>query len=586
MKFVYNPFTNKLDPTDSGGGGGGGITTISGDTGSITGSDVNIVAGLDTVACGATVKFENSGTTSTLKVSDVAENIFIGPDTGNVSLTGNGNLGIGIYSSNALTTGSTNVSLGYGALSSATEGTGNVSIGTSSMGQATGSVNTAIGIGSLRYGSKNNNIAIGNGAFDTFGFDGEYNIGLGFNVGGNYTSGTENNNIILGSLNNGVNGESNVLRIGKASGTGLGELNKAFIHGIYNNNSSGFTTPLPVYVGSNGQLGYGAAGGGGGVVTINGDSGSITGTTVKISSGLSVNNCGATVKFQNSGTSSTLNVSDVVSNTFIGNGSGGTYTPFSASANVMLGDYSALGLTTGIANTGVGNGACQSVADGGYNSVLGQNAFALNAGSFNVAIGCVAVQNGTSNCTFNIGIGYGALTATNFDGSNNIGIGYNTGSNYTAGTESSNILIGNQTAGTSGESHVLRIGNATGAGSGNLQSAFIQGISGATVTGATVLCSTSGQLGTISSSRKYKENIQDISDSSILNLRPVKFNYISDESKSSVYGLIAEEVQETFPDLVLYRDGAPDSIKYHELPALLLAEIQRLNKRIEALESK
>ena len=68
---------------------------------------------------------------------------------------------------------------------------------------------------------------------------------------------------------------------------------------------------------------------------------------------------------------------------------------------------------------------------------------------------------------------------------NNTLIGAQVGNNYT-GSESSNIIIGFSTSGTASESHVLRIGNATGTSSGNLNSAFIQGINGITPSGTPI----------------------------------------------------------------------------------------------------
>jgi hypothetical protein len=52
------------------------------------------------------------------------------------------------------------------------------------------------------------------------------------------------------------------------------------------------------------------------------------------------------------------------------------------------------------------------------------------------------------------------------------------------------------------------------------------------------------------------------------------------------FGLIAEEVEKVFPELVVHKDGQPETVRYHELPALLLNEIQKLVKRVEFLESQ
>lgn len=91
------------------------------------------------------------------------------------------------------------------------------------------------------------------------------------------------------------------------------------------------------------------------------------------------------------------------------------------------------------------------------------------------------------------------------------------------------------------------------------------------------------------SSIRYKENVKDMGTCSnnVMKLRPVTFNYKEDASKSKTYGLIAEEVAELFPDLVVYNpNGEIETVKYHLLPPMMLNEIQKLSKRIEILESK
>lgn len=256
-----------------------------------------------------------------------------------------------------------------------------------------------------------------------------------------------------------------------------------------------------------------------------------------------------------------------LSSTFLGGGSG-NFT-FTQLRNTGLGWLTLGTLTSGTSNTAVGAVSGGVVTSGQHNALVGQQSGGgLTTGSFNSGLGsgtfCPASAPFLSTGSYNVAVGYAA------------------GSNYTT-SESSNILILNP--GVVSESNVIRIG-ATGSGNAQQNACFIAGIHGATVTGAAVLISTSGQLGDISSSIKVKENVQSLDAQSILALRAVKFNYISDQSKSTCYGMIAEEVEKVFPDLVLYKEGNPYSIKYHELPALLLSEIQKLDKRIKQLESR
>jgi hypothetical protein len=247
---------------------------------------------------------------------------------------------------------------------------------------------------------------------------------------------------------------------------------------------------------------------------------------------------------------------------FRATGFSGSSVSFSGALNIMT-----LTLTDALSNTILGYGAGNSSITGAGNIGLGlSNLKALTSGQGNSALAYGGLLNLTTG-SFNIVIGAGSST----DGS---------GFNYTS-SESHNILIAN--LGVTGDSGVIRIGT-----SAIQTSCYISGISGTTVTGAAVLCSTSGELGTISSSERYKENINKINFSdNFEKLNPVSFNYKKDEKKQLHYGLIAEEVEKIYPSLVLYgNDGLPESIAYHEMAALFIAEIQQLKKEIELLKEK
>jgi hypothetical protein len=235
--------------------------------------------------------------------------------------------------------------------------------------------------------------------------------------------------------------------------------------------------------------------------------------------------------------------------------------------NTFLGTNAAGNFTvTGAGNCGIGNVSMQQLTTGGNNSGLGYNSLtSLTTGASNVAIGAAVLG--------------GLLT-----GNNNIGIGASitngaAGHVYTS-SESSNIVIGN--VGVLGESGVIRIGDV------NQTKCFIAGIFGVTVgvSGTPVVVDNAGNLGTVVSSRRLKENIKYLSNtSSVLNLKPVSFHYKSDESKTNHFGLIAEEVHESMPELVSYdHNNQPFSVQYHELPVLLLNEIKKLHAQVSTLE--
>ena len=104
----------------------------------------------------------------------------------------------------------------------------------------------------------------------------------------------------------------------------------------------------------------------------------------------------------------------------------------------------------------------------------------------------------------------------------------------------------------------------------------ISPISGGTVT-------IDGSL-TETSALRYKENVQDLEDSSkVMQLRPVTFDWKKDQKHD--IGLIAEEVAELYPELV-ETNGDITGVKYTKLTALLIKTVQEQNARIEKLENQ
>jgi hypothetical protein len=268
--------------------------------------------------------------------------------------------------------------------------------------------------------------------------------------------------------------------------------------------------------------------------------------------------------------------------------------PNNASNNFSAGLGALAPGTTGSTDTAVGDGALSVNTTGSGNTAVGLDALAMNTtGSSNTATGAQALIFNTTGIN-NTATGNGALdfnttgnanTASgtlallnNFSGSNNIAIGYEAGYNVTG---SNNIDIGSQ--GSGGDSGVIRIGTE-----GTQTSALVAGIYGVNTSGIPVYVNSSGQLGTVSSSRRYKDDIQDMADASsgLMHLRPVTFRYkkpFSDGSKPIQYGLIAEEVAEVYPDLVARTaDGQVETVKYQVLDSMLLNELQKQNTTISA----
>ena len=204
------------------------------------------------------------------------------------------------------------------------------------------------------------------------------------------------------------------------------------------------------------------SGGGGLIQTINGDTGSITGSTVTIYTAANINLSGATVGFFNSGTTSLFQLTDG-SNMFIGNAAGTVnFQGANGVDNMSFGSQtlSSLFLTLGTAN---GNSA--------FGAEALQN---LNTGNNNTSLGYHCLQN---------------LKTGNY----NLGIGQVAGFNYST-SESSNIIICN--SGIALDSNVIRIGTQ-GSGAGQQNTCYIAGIVGVTNSNAQLVTvnSSTGQLG-------------------------------------------------------------------------------------------
>ncbi len=235
--------------------------------------------------------------------------------------------------------------------------------------------------------------------------------------------------------------------------------------------------------------------------------------------------------------------------------------------------------TTGTANTATGLFALFSNYSGNNNTASGDGALYSNttAGG-NTASGYQALFGNTTG-NYNTALGYGAGT---------LGL---LNADHTTG--SYNIYIGSQVVpASSDESFQIRIGN-DGLAGGPYQT-FIAGISTRTITGASpVYVAPDGQLGMVTSSRRFKEDIENMGDvsSGLMKLRPVTFHYKPEYAsgpRQLQYGLIAEEVAEIYPDLVQYdpKTGQPQTVYYHLVNAMLLNEVQKQQKELSALKEQ
>lgn len=318
-------------------------------------------------------------------------------------------------------------------------------------------------------------------------------------------------------------------------------------------------------------------------------------------------------------------ISDSNGNT--GGGSGALFSNNGGTFNTAYGHVALQQNLNGILNTGIGQGALTSNIFGIENTAVGAGALtnnigpnscsncgnnntaigfqsmfsngtpSNNGGSFNTAVGNNALfktdgiaelNEAVSNTgmgnnvlsantigSFNTALGDSALLKVSGNSNSNIAVGSSAGKNLTSG--SNNIYLGSL-GGAATESNTMRLGSGQ-------SRTFVTGVYAAHATARQVFINSNGQLGTLASSARYKRNIQDMNDSShaLFQLRPVTFHYNFEPDGERQYGLIAEEVEKIYPELVTRdEDGKPESVQYHELIPMLLNELQHQQQTLDA----
>jgi hypothetical protein len=272
-------------------------------------------------------------------------------------------------------------------------------------------------------------------------------------------------------------------------------------------------------------------------------------------------------------------------------------------ANTAVGWYSLFSETTGSFNTATGTGALLfNTAD--QNTAFGAAALLFNTTGFqNTAVGTAALLNNTaseqntasgaqallSNSTGHDNTANGAnALVNNTTGNDNVALGALAGTQQTTG--SNNVYIGFNMQGTAGESNTCYINSIFGQTSPS---------------GIPVLINSSNKLGTMTSSKRFKEDIKQMDKTSeaLLELKPVTFRYkkeIDPEARQQ-FGLLAEEVEKVNPNLVVRdKEGKPYSVRYDQVNAMLLneflkehnafveeqREVEQQQKEIDALKTE
>src|SRR5438477_3793962 len=228
--------------------------------------------------------------------------------------------------------------------------------------------------------------------------------------------------------------------------------------------------------------------------------------------------------------------------------------------------------TTGFENAGTGSRALFANSTGFHNTADGFFALVRNTtGNHNTANGDDALSANTTG-NFNTTDGAHSLE-NNSTGSANTALGFGAGNNVT-------------TAG-----NVICIGSGVvGANVGN--SCYIGSIFGQTSSGgAAVFINSSGKLGTSTSSRRFKEQIRPMAQSSevLFALKPVIFRYKKEIEPQKIpqFGLVAEDVEAVDPDLVVRdEDGKVNTVRYEAINAMLLNEFLKEHRTVQELKQE
>ena len=259
-------------------------------------------------------------------------------------------------------------------------------------------------------------------------------------------------------------------------------------------------------------------------------------------------------------------------------GEGNTATGFHAlstnqkgAGNVANGDQALFANVNGNLNTAVGASSLSGNTDGNSNTAMGVNTLDTNSiGGDNSALGELALHNNTTGSN-NTAVGAFALLG-NTTGDSNVAIGRNAGNHLV--TASHVICIGADVPGNdvSNSRFIGQIFNATSAG------------------GSAVFINPDGKLGTITSSRRFKEDIKPMDQAGelLFSVKPVSFRYKKeiDPERTPQFGLVAEDVEKLNPDLVLRdQEGKPYSVRYDQINAMLLNEFLKEHRKVQKLEA-
>jgi len=553
--------------------------------------------------------------------TDDGASLFLGVDAGaNDDGTNNSNVGVGYQVLMSSTTGFYNTAIGREALKDNTTGFFNTAIGTETLkDNTTGSNNTAIGTVSLA----NNTTGVYNTASGSyslvFNTTGTQNTTSGsYSLRGN-TTGSSNTTLGYSSFYTNTTGNNNTA-IGFAAGrlsTGSGNVflgassgfNEIGNNKLYIENSSANPNNALIYgefdtniLRTNGELQIGNPTGTGYALP------TVDGTATQI---LATDGNGQLVFVAASGAEKLDDLSDGKSDNDGSQNGSSVYLGIAAGQNDDSSDNR---------NVGVGYNALQQITTGASNTATGYNTLAVNTGSYNNAFGTYALQLNTTGHS-NTAIGMNSMT-NNATGLENTAVGVNslrlkTGGDYN--TALGNQTLYNNTTGATNTSIGDRAGFSNVSGSGNI---FLGNRAGYSETGSnklyiensnanannalvygefnTNLLRVNGTLevvgdieytGTITdvSDRRLKENFKPITNvlPKLEKVIGYTYNMKDGATKKREFGVIAQDVQKVFPEMVRTIDNKGHlGVSYIQLTPILLEAIKEQQTLIESLQKE
>ena len=254
-------------------------------------------------------------------------------------------------------------------------------------------------------------------------------------------------------------------------------------------------------------------------------------------------------------------------------GGGALFLNTTGSENTAIGANALVHNDSGSDNNAFGTNALFGNVEGTFNNAHGRSALTMNTASENNAFGDLAMENNTSGSS-NTAIGDDALR-NNVDGSGNVAVGDEAGTGLDPSVNNC-IAIG-----APGDGPFVSFD----------ETCFIGHIFGEAVsdpgTQVPVYVDQFNNVGIANtSSRRFKHDIQpmDKASETLYGLKPVTFKLNSDWKRTKQYGLIAEEVAEVDPQLVVRdKNGEVTAVHYEQISNMLLNEFLKEHKKVEKL---